>query len=139
MSTLRAGQPETNPSAEVSNEKLLEVMDPLWTQADGNAAALMSENRALKAEVNRLARLVAESNVRIIYTSAKKKVMLVKIGFTEDWERRRKVHERNGWEIASTLNDSRKTEARFKQQLRTEGFKSVGGRGLEEVYPLTEQ
>ena len=127
----RAGQPETPISESVTNEDLLEAIN-------GNAASLMSENRALRGENARLLALVEGLTNSVVYTAVKRRDNLVKVGYTQDWERRRKEHERNGWEIVAFQSDTQKTEQRFKAVLHSQGIEPVGGKGFKEVYRLSD-
>lgn len=125
-----AGQPETLSSA-VTNQEVLDAVN-------GNAAALMAENRALKAEVASIKRSVDALSSSKIYFAVKKKLLLCQIGHTDNWDRRRKEHERNGWEIIAVACEPQTTEKRFKWILKTQGIEKVGGKGLDEVYPLND-
>ena len=58
---------------------------------------MMSENRALRSENARLLALVEGLTNSVVYTAVKRRDNFVKVGYTEDWERRWKEHERNGW------------------------------------------
>ena len=71
----RAGQPETPISEYVTNEDLLEAIN-------GNAASLMSENRALRSENARLLALVEGLTNSVVYTAVKRRDNLVKVGYT---------------------------------------------------------
>ena len=53
-------------------------------------------------------------------------------------ERRRKEHERKGWEVMAFQVDVKKTEDRFKSFLKSQGIEAVGGHGLDEVYQLND-
>lgn len=74
----------------------------------------------------------------VIYFAVKRKNLLAKIGHTDDWERRRKEHERNGWDIQGWQCEPKATEKRFIWVLKTHGVEPVGGAGFREVYPLNE-
>lgn len=126
-----AGQPETPTSASITNEDLLKAIN-------GNAASLMQENRTLRSENARLLALVEGLTNSVVYTAVKRRDNLVKVGYTQDWERRRKEHERNGWEIVAFQADTQKTEQRFKAVLHSQGIDPVGGKGFKEVYRLSD-
>ena len=54
----------------------------------------MSENRVLRSENARLLAFVEGLTNSVVYTAVKRRDNLVKVGHTQDWERRRKEHER---------------------------------------------
>ena len=92
----------------------------------------------LLKEMAAVSRNIESLSSSVIYFAAKKKLLLAKIGHTDDWETRRKTHERNGWEIVAFACEPEKTEKRFKWILQSQGVEKVGGKGLDEVYPLNE-
>lgn len=133
MTSLHAGQPETLTQA-VTNEALLEEIQ----KGNSNQTTLMKQNTELRAEVLRCNRLLEQLTNGVIYTAIKKKENLIKIGHTDNWEQRRKTHESNGWEIVAVQPDVRITEKRFKQQLHDQGFNAIGGKGMDEVWMITD-
>ena len=120
MTTNNAGQPETIVTTPVTNEDL-------W-----------NEIKALRRENTRLSDLVAETVNTVIYTAVKRKENLIQYGRTKDWDRRRKEHERKGWEIIAFQRDSEKAEDRFKAMLRSRGLVPIGGKGFDEVHYLND-
>lgn len=121
-----------------TDQEFIESIKELTAAMNGNNSSLLAQGRELKAILLRMDRFLAEQSNSVIYTAVKKKRLLVKIGHTHDWERRRKEHERNGWEIVAFQPDTKKSEERFKAVLRSQGIDSVGGKGFTEVYPLND-
>ncbi|KZR90047.1 hypothetical protein [Synechococcus sp. MIT S9508] len=120
------------------NPDLIAAIQQLADAINGGNTALLAQGRELRSTLARMDRFLAEQSNSVIYFAIKKKQLLAKIGHTHDWERRRKEHERNGWEIVAFQPDTKKSEDRFKAVLRSQGIDSVGGRGFTEVYPLND-
>lgn len=121
-----AGQPET-PTTQVTNQDLMTAL----------LASQEREQKLLK-EMASIKRNMEALSSSVIYFAVKRKNLLAKIGHTDDWERRRKEHERNGWDIQGWQCEPKATEKPFIWVLKTHGVEPVGGTGFREVYPLNE-
>ena len=93
--------------------ELIATIQQLAAAINGGNSALVIQGRKVKATLARMDRFITEQSNSVIYTAAKKKRMLAKFGHTHDWERRRKEHERNGWEMIAFQPATKKSEERF--------------------------
>ena len=125
-------------SSQPTGQELITAIQQLAAAIDGGNSVVRSQNTAMRESLTRIERFLEAQSTSVIYFAIKKKRLLAKIGHTHDWERRRKEHERKGWEVMAFQVDVKKTEDRFKSFLKSQGIEAVGGHGLDEVYPLND-
>lgn len=114
-------------------------IDRLAATVEKGLAGLYQSNVEIKEKISDLDERVSrleEQQCDQLYVVVRSSDLTIKLGYTQELEKRRKAHESRGFELVGSVPGTRKRETEIKRSLRSKGFKPKNG---DEEYSLSSE